>query len=239
MATLRRLEIVNTKGLTCPLCLYDFEDNGVAVVLSCSGKHIICEECYDRLDAHDAHHIADTYAHNAEEMRRREEGEIYCPVCRGGSAIGQLVRTMNYDVSYTVDDEPDDVPDVIDSGFKAFVYGLMIRLLIGFHSIKGIWNFMKYSILIFLGAPYLGLFRTLTFIVTYEYTKNYLMDKWLEKGEVKQEGDDDYDDEGYDVDEDWLGLYTGMDTVHAIVIEDDDDEVIVGGGTRADPFVID
>ena len=236
MAALRGIEIVNTRGLACPLCLYDFEDNGVAVVLSCGGRHIVCEECYNRLDAHDAHHIADTYAHNAEEMRRREEGEIYCPVCREGSAIGQLVRTMNYDVSYTtVDDEPDDVPDVIDSGFKAFVIGLMIRLWILVHSIKGvwIWNFVKYFILIFLGSPYLGLFRTLTFILTYESTKNYLMDKWLEK-EVEQDNDDDVDD-----DVDWLGLYSGMDTVHAIVIEDDDDEVIVGGGTRADPFVID
>jgi len=235
MAALR-LEIVNTKGLACPLCLYDFDDNGVAVVLSCGGHHIICEECYDGLAAHDAHHIADTYAHNAEERSRREEGEMYCPSCRGRSGVGQLVRTMNYDVSYTVDDEPDDVPDVIDSGFKAFVYGLMIRLLIGFHSIKGIWIWVRYFILIFLGAPYAGLFRTLTFIVTYEYTKKYLMDKWLEKGEVKQEGgyDDDVDD-----DVDWLGLYSGMDTVHAIVIEDDDNEVIVGGGTRADPFVID
>jgi hypothetical protein len=237
MAALRGLEIVNAKGLACPLCLYDFEDNGVAVVLSCGGRHIVCEECYDGLAAHDAHHIADTYAHNAEEMRRREEGEIYCPVCRGGSAIGQLVRTMNYDVSYTMDDEPDDVPDVIDSGFKTFVIGLMIRILIGFRSIKGIWiwNFVKFFILIFLGSPYLGLFRTLTFIVTYEYTKNYLMDRWLEKGEVKQEGgyDDDVDD-----DVDWPGLYSGMDNAHAIVIEDDDDDGIVGGGTRADPIVI-
>jgi len=235
MAALRGIEIVNTRGLACPLCLYDFEDNGVAVVLSCGGRHIVCEECYNRLDAHDAHHIADTYAHNAEEMRRREEGEIYCPVCREGSAIGQLVRTMNYDVSYTtVDDEPDDVPDVIDSGFKAFVIGLMIRLWILVHSIKGVWifNFIKYFILIFLGSPYLGLFRTLTFIVTYDSTKNYLMDKWLEK-RVEQEG-------GCDDDVDWLGSYSGMDNAHAIVIEDDDnDDGIVGGGTRADPFVID
>jgi hypothetical protein len=115
MAALRGLEIVNTKGMACPLCLFDFEDNGVAVVISCGGRHIICEGCYDRLDAHDARHIAGTYAHNAEERNRREEGEMYCPVCRGRSGVGQLVRSMNYDVMDGNDDmlvdEPDDVPD--------------------------------------------------------------------------------------------------------------------------------
>ena len=234
MAALR-LEIVNTKGLACPLCLYDFDDNGVAVVLSCGGHHIICEECYDGLAAHDAHHIADTYAHNAEERSRREEGEMYCPSCRGRSGVGQLVRTMNYDVSYTtVDDEPDDVPDVIDLGFKAFVYGLMIRLWILVHSIKGvwIWNFMKYSILIFLGSPYAGLARITMFIITLEATKYYLNGKM----EKKVEGDND--DEGYDWYGEYCSIYHGTDAAHAIEIDDDDDEVI-GGGTRADPFVID
>jgi len=72
-------EIVDVTNKVCCICLDDFNNNAVVMVLACAGHHVLCVNCESRLREQD------------DPSRSRT-----CPLCRETTDVSTIGISQNY-----------------------------------------------------------------------------------------------------------------------------------------------
>lgn len=101
------VDVWDTRGQPCPICLKDIDNGDKIVVLSCGGNHFLCKGCHHVYEAHDRRMQAGSIEAPGDadesdddlslsELVRRTEGADKCPVCRQMSHCAAEVVAQNY-----------------------------------------------------------------------------------------------------------------------------------------------
>ena len=73
-------DVCDVEGGPCPICLKEFDNGDTVIVLSCIGRHFLCEDCHEGYPAHDG----------------QEQAGDQCPVCRQMSHCAIEVVAQNF-----------------------------------------------------------------------------------------------------------------------------------------------
>lgn len=112
-AAVASMDIIPVTGITCPICLKEFDNGNEIVVFSCGGGHLFCKGCYEDYAAFDRQTVADCLS----EAVRRAEGADKCPSCRQLSHCATIgIAQRFYPGSGRTEEDPvtildDDVAD--------------------------------------------------------------------------------------------------------------------------------
>ena len=71
------MEIADTTGESCSICMRGYDNGDVIVIVGCSGQHMFCHTCYNY----------------ALQKRWASNG---CPCCRGDTEIAVTVMVRNF-----------------------------------------------------------------------------------------------------------------------------------------------